>query len=142
MITEKIERMRKLRHQRLMASKVEMEEARPLRTDISEILLIYKRFLEVCDPKCKDNNSIFILLVVFLYSPVSFVRNHISGSGIRKGIANVMGLSCSSVSVYFNNAKSLILNHHGFRKEAERVYSLMAIKPFCELPPRGQDETQ
>ncbi len=127
MITEKIETMRKLRHQRLMASKVEMEEARPLRTDISEIPAIYQRFLEVCDPKCKDNNSIFILLVVFMYSPVSFVSNYISGKGVRKGIAEVLGLSRSSVSVYFNNAKSLILNHHGFRKEVERVYSLMAI---------------
>ncbi|MBR1526880.1 MAG: hypothetical protein IJ640_09530 [Prevotella sp.] len=46
-------------------------------------------------------------------------------NGVRKGIAKVFGLSNSSVSVYFGNAKSLILTHHGFRKEAERVYQLL-----------------
>ena len=97
----------------------------PIKSDLSEIPLIYERFKEVCNPEYKDNKCLFVAIVVFLYCPVSFVDNHITRKGVRKGIAKVFGLSNCSVSVYFGNAKSLIFTHYGFRKEAERVYSLL-----------------
>lgn len=125
MITEKIETMRKLRHQKIMASRNEAENARPIKSDLSEIPSIYEKFKEVCNPNYKDNKCLFVAIVVFLYCPVSFVDNYITRKGVRKGIAKVFGLSNCSVSVYFGNAKSLILNHYGFRKEAERVYNLL-----------------
>jgi hypothetical protein len=97
-----------------------------MKNDCNEIPQIYEKFKKVCDPECKDNRSIFILIIVFMYNPISFSNGHISRGKIRKSIAGVLGLSNSSVSVYFSNAKSLILNHNGFRKEVERVFSLLA----------------
>lgn len=126
MITEKIDTMRMLRNQKIQISKKEEENVHPQKNDLSEIPAIYEKFKKVCNKNCKDNKSIFIVIVVFLYCPVSFVDNYICGKGVRKSIAKVLGLSNSSISVYFSNAKSLILNHRGFRKEVERVYNLLA----------------
>ena len=108
-----------------------------MKRDLSEIPLIYDVFKKVCNPKYADNKTIFVLTIVFLYSPVSFANNYISGKGVRKSIAKVLGLSKQSVTNYFNNARALILNHSGFRSEVERVYGLI-----CDAPLRHcQDET-
>lgn len=125
MITEKIQKILSLRQLKNIAIKNEEEFTRPMKSDLSEIPHLYQRFNEVCNPERKDNKSLFVAIVVYLYCPVSFVDNYIKRKGVRKGIAKVFGLSNCSVSVYFGNAKSLILNHRGFRKEVERVYNLL-----------------
>ena len=137
MVTEKIAQIRRLRQQRIQANRNEEEWTRPMKHDLSEIPEIYERFKEVCNPKCADNKHIFILIVVFMYSPISFADDHICRNGVRKRIAKVLGLKECSISVYFGIAKSLINNHSGFRNEVERVYGLI-----CDAPLRHcQDET-
>lgn len=119
------------------AKRNEEDGTRPIESDLSKIQEIYMKFKEVCNPKYADNKTIFVLIVVFMYSPVSFSNNYISGKGVRKSIAKVLRLSKQSVTNYFNNARALILNHSGFRNEVERVYKLI-----CDAPLRHcQDET-
>lgn len=103
----------------------EEDSTRPIKNDLAEIPQIYEKFKVVCNPKCRDNTGIFIVIAVYLYSPVSFANSYISRNGVRNGIAEVLGLSKQSVTNYFNNARSLILCHRGFRAEVERVYKLM-----------------
>lgn len=125
MIAEKIRQIKDLRQRKNMAISAEYESTRPEKSDLSEIPSLFERFNEVKKPECKDNTKIFVMLMFFLYSPQSFINNQSSRSGIRKSIAKVLGVSKSSVTKHFNDAKSLILNHRGFREEAERLYRLI-----------------
>ena len=129
MITEKIAKIRTLRQQSNQAKRNEENGTRPTKSDLSEIPAIYERFKEVCNPKCTDNTAIFITIVVFMYCPISFANNYISQRGVRKSIARVLGLKDCTISNYYSNAKSLIMNHAGFKKETDRVYGLICDTP-------------
>ena len=96
-----------------------------MKEDLGEIMHIYEAFKSVANPKCKDNTKIFVLLVFFMYSPVSFLNKRICRGGVRREIAKVLGLSNSAVTIYFGDAKSLLLNHKGFREEAQRLFELL-----------------
>lgn len=126
MITEKIYQIRELRQQKNLAIKAEYDGTRPLKQDLKEIASIYDKFKQIANPMCKENTKIFILIVFFMYSPSSFVNQKILRGGVRREVAKVLGLTNSAVSMYFGDAKSLILNHRGFRDETERVYSLLS----------------
>ena len=122
-ITEKIKQINDLREQKNIAIRAEYNNTRPMKEDLGEIAHIFEKFKSVCNPKYKENTRIFVLLVFFMYSPVSFLNKRICRGGVRREIAKVLGLSNSAVTIYFGDAKSLLLNHKGFRDEAERIYS-------------------
>ena len=124
-ITEKIRQIKCLREQKNVAIKMEYNGTRPMKEDLGEITHIYEAFKRVANPKCKDNTKIFVLLVFFMYSPVSFLNKRICRGGVRREIAKVLGLSNSAVTIYFGDAKSLLLNHKGFRDEAQRLFELL-----------------
>ena len=124
-ITEKIRQIRYLREQKLTAIHAEHNNTRPMKHDLSEIAQIYKTFQGVANPECKDNTKIFVLLVFFMYSPVSFLNKRICRGGVRREIAKVLGISNSAVTIYFSDAKSLLFNHRGFRDETQRVFDLL-----------------
>ena len=124
-ITEKIRQIRQLREQKNQLIRLEYENTRPLKEDLGEIAHIYDVFMQVADPKYKDNTKIFVLLVFFMYSPVSLLNKRIRRGGVRREIGKVLGVSNSVVTMYFGDAMSLLFNHKGFRDEAERVYKAL-----------------
>lgn len=117
--------IRQLREQRNLAIRAEYTSTRPLKNDLGEIVDIYAKFQSVADPACKDNVKIFVLLIFFMYSPVSLVNKRICRGGVRREIGKVLGLSNSAVTKHFADAKSLMVNHRGFREDAERVYAAL-----------------
>lgn len=125
-ITEKIRQIRQLREQKNQLIRLEYENTRPLKEDLGEIAHIYDVFMQVADPKYKDNTKIFVLLVFFLYSPVSLLNKRIRRGGVRREIGKVLGMSNSAVTMHFADARSLMFNHKGFREEAERVYGILS----------------
>ena len=125
-ITEKIKQIKHLREQKNIAIKAEYNNTRPMKEDLGEIASIFDKFKSVCNPKCKDNTKIFVLLVFFMYSPVSFLNKRICRGGVRREIAKVLGLSNSAVTIYFGDAKYLLLNHKGFREEAQRIFEQLS----------------
>lgn len=121
-ITEKIKQIKQLREQKNLAIRAEYNSTRPTKEDLGEITHIYEAFKQIANPRCKDNTKIFVLLIFFMYSPVSLLNNRICRSGVRREIGKVLGLSNSAITKHFVDAKSLMLNHKGFRDEAERIY--------------------
>lgn len=96
---------------------------KPLRTDIDGIGAMYEKFKQVCDPGCKDNTKLFVLLVYYFYDPVSLVNKRMPRGNVRKEVGKVLGISRSVVSRHFADAKSLFYHHKGFRDEAERIFA-------------------
>jgi hypothetical protein len=125
-ITEKVRQIRELHQRKVLAIKAEYENSRPVKTDLGEILSLYARFKDVASPKCKDNTKIFVLLVFFMYNPTSLVNKRLCRSNVRREIAKVLGLGVSTITKHFIDARSLFLNHVGFRNEAERLYQLIS----------------
>lgn len=121
-ITEKIKQIKQLREQKNLAIRAEYNSTRPTKEDLGEIAHIYDAFKQISNPRCKDNTKIFVLLIFFMYSPVSLLNKRICRSGVRREIGKVLGLSNSAITKHFVDAKSLMLNHKGFRDEAERIY--------------------
>lgn len=125
-IVDRINQMRHVRESKEQACRVECSLMRPMKENLGEIPSLYDSFRSVANPECKDNTKIFILLVYFMYNPVSLIDKGIRSKGLRREIARVLGLSNSAVTIYFGDAKSLLLNHKGFRDEAQRVFEAMA----------------
>lgn len=121
-ITEKIKQIKQLREQKNLAIRAEYNSTRPTKEDLGEIASIYEAFKKIANPSCKDNTKIFVLLIFFMYSPVSLLNKRICRGGVRREIGKVLGLSNSAITKHFVDAKSLMLNHKGFRDEAERIY--------------------
>lgn len=121
-LTEKIKRLRWLREQKNLAIREEYNNARPMMQDLREIGRLHEAFQNISDPECKDNTKIFILIIFYLYSPVSLLNRRICRGGVRREIGKVLGLSNSAITKHFADAKSLLLNHKGFRDEAEKAY--------------------
>lgn len=121
-ITEKIKQIKQLREQKNLAIRAEYNCTRPTKEDLGEIAHIYEAFKQIANPRCKDNTKIFVLLIFFMYSPVSLLNNRICRGGVRREIGKVLGLSNSAITKHFVDAKSLMFNHKGFRDEAERIY--------------------
>lgn len=124
-IVEKIRQIEYLREQKDCIVRAEYDSTRPIKEDLGEIAHIYEKFKQVSDPRYKENMRVFVLLVFFMYSPVSFLNKRVCRGGVRREIAKVLGLTNSSVTMYFGDAKFLLLNHKGFRKEAQRVFELL-----------------
>ena len=122
-ITEKIKQIKQLREQKNLAIRAEYNSTRPMKEDLGEITHIYEAFKKVANPKCKDNTKIFVFIIFFMYSPVSLFNKRICRGGVRREIGKVLGLSNSAITKHFVDAKSLMINHKGFRDEAERIYS-------------------
>ena len=122
-ITEKIKQIKQLREQKNLAIRAEYNSTRPTKEDLGEITHIYEAFKKVANPRCKDNTKIFVFIIFFMYSPVSLFNKRICGGGVRREIGKVLGLSNSAITKHFVDAKSLMINHKGFRDEAERIYS-------------------
>ena len=125
-ITEKIKQIKQLREQKNLAIRAEYNSTRPIKEDLGEIASIFEKFKAVCNPKCKDNTKIFVLLVFFMYSPLSLLNKRICRGGVRREIGKVLGLSNSAITKHFVDAKSLMFNHKGFREEAQRVFELLS----------------
>lgn len=121
-ITEKIKQIKQLREQKNLAIRAEYNSTRPTKEDLGEIAHIYEAFKQIANPRCKDNTKIFVLLIFFMYSPVSLLNKRIYRGGVRREIGKVLGLSNSAITKHFVDAKSLMLNYKGFRDEAERIY--------------------
>lgn len=121
-ITEKIKQIKQLREQKNLAIRAEYNSTRPTKEDLGEIAHIYEAFKQIANPRCKDNTKIFVLLIFFMYSPVSLLNKRICRGGVRREIGKVLGMSNSAITKHFVDAKSLMLNHKGFRDEAERIY--------------------
>lgn len=121
-ITEKIKQIKQLREQKNLAIRAEYNSTRPTKGDLGEIAHIYEAFKQIANPRRKDNTKIFVLLIFFMYSPVSLLNKRICRGGVRREIGKVLGLSNSAFTKHFVDAKSLMLNHKGFRDEAERIY--------------------
>ena len=122
-ITEKIKQIKQLREQKNLAVRAEYNSTRPMKEDLGEIAHIYEAFKQIANPRCKDNTKIFVLIIFFMYSPVSLLNKRMCRGGVRREIGKVLGLSNSAITKHFVDAKSLMLNHKGFRDEAERIYS-------------------
>lgn len=128
-ITEKIKQIKQLRAQKNHFIRLEYENTRPIKENLGEIAHIYESFSKIANPKCKDNTKIFVLLVFFMYSPASLLNKRICRGGVRREIGKVLGLSNSAITKHFVDAKSLLLNHKGFREETERVYDALSACP-------------
>ncbi len=124
-ITEKIKQIKALREQKNLAIRAEYNSTRPMMQDLGDIAHLYDKFKQVANPRCKDNTKIFVLLIFFMYSPVSLLNKRICRGGVRREIGKVLGLSNSAITKHFVDAKSLMLNHKGFREEAERCFELV-----------------
>ena len=125
-ITERIRQMRELRRNKEYAIKVEYDSTRPQKNDLKEIAVLYERFKQVAAIEYKENIKVFVLIVLFMYSPISFLKGRILRGSVRRELSLVLGISGSSVTIYFNAAKSLLFNHKGFRVEAEWIYRLLS----------------
>lgn len=126
MIAQHIKTMKQVHRERSLATQREEEYLRPKLKDLSRINLLYERFQQECKPECKDNASIFVLIIVLLYCPSSFISEKIARNGVRSRIASVLGVSNSLVTKRFNDARFLIMCHPEFKTEANRVYQSIA----------------
>lgn len=125
-ITERIESIKIAKGRTIFCQLVEELCSKPSKSDIGEIQNLYARFQAVCNPTAKDNTKIFILLIYYIYAPVSLISKRVPRGKVRKELGKVLGISESAVTRHFADAKSLFYHHKGFKKEAERVFS--AIK--------------
>ncbi|MBR4533906.1 MAG: hypothetical protein IKO85_05115 [Bacteroidaceae bacterium] len=125
-IKENINQIRALHAKKNILARQEREALRPMKTDCAEIASICQRFKEVANPKYKDNSRIFVFIVIYMYSPSSIISGAIRRNGVRNEIAKVLGVRKPAVTRYFGDAKSLFLNHIGFRNEAERIFQLIS----------------
>ena len=124
-ITNRLESIRIAKGRTVFCRLREAVYTKPLKSDIEEIPSLYARFQDVCDPVCKDNVKIFVLLVFFIYDPVSLLSKRILRGKVRKRLGEVLGISGSAVTRHFADAKSLFNHHKGFRNEAERIFSAL-----------------
>lgn len=106
------------------------EEAysRPVKTDTAEVSIIYECFKKECDPKCRDNAKIFVLIIYYLYRPEKLISGRMPRGKLRGELAMALGVTTSAVSHLFADARSLFRHHKGFRDEAERVFAIMQDK--------------
>lgn len=113
-------RLRRLKEQLLVDA-----FSKPLMTDIEALPKLYARFKEVCNTANMDNTKIFILIVFYLYSPVSLISKRIVKGPLRRKVGEVLGISGSAVTRHFADAKILFAHHQGFKEETERVFSAL-----------------
>lgn len=98
---------------------------RGLVKDMNEL---HQRFMSVMDPEYRDNKKIFVLLAFYFYDPkLLYGHRRVPKGKIRKEIGRVLGISGSSVTRHFADAKSLFKNHKGFREETERVFAALGV---------------
>ena len=98
------------------------------REKVKDMDELHRRFVSVCNPDYKDNRKIFVLLAFFFYDPkLLYGHRRVPKGKIRKEIGRVLGISGSSVTRYFADAKSLLKNHKGFREEIERVFAALGV---------------
>lgn len=121
-LTERIRRLRRLREQKNLAVREEYNNTRPMMQDLRKIGYIHEVFKGISDPGCRDNTKIFVLLAFYMYDPASLLNKRICRGSVRREIGKALGLSNSAITKHFADAKSLLLNHKGFRDEAERLY--------------------
>ena len=124
-ITNRLESIRIAKGRTVFCRLREAAYTKPLKSDIEEIPSLYARFQDVCNPVCKDNVKIFVLLVFFIYDPVSLLSKRMLRGKVRKKLGDVLGISGSAVTRHFADAKSLFNHHKGFRYEAERMFSAL-----------------
>ena len=124
-ITNRLESIRIAKGRTVFCRLREAACTKPLKSDIEEIPSLYARFQDVCNPVCKDNVKIFVLLVFFIYDPVSLLSKRMLRGKVRKKLGEVLGISGSAVTRHFADAKSLFNHHKGFRDEAERMFSAL-----------------
>lgn len=124
-ITNRLESIRISKGRTVFCRLREAAYTKPLKSDIEEIPSLYARFQDVCNPVCKDNVKIFVLLVFFIYDPVSLLSKRMPRGKVRKKLGDVLGISGSAVTRHFADAKSLFNHHKGFRDEAERMFSAL-----------------
>ena len=124
-ITNRLESIRIAKGRTVFCRLREAAYTKPLKSDIEEIPSLYARFQDVCNPVCKDNVKIFVLLVFFIYDPVSLLSKRMLRGKVRKKLGGVLGISGSAVTRHFADAKSLFNHHKGFRDEAERMFSAL-----------------
>lgn len=124
-ITNRLESIRIAKGRTVFCRLREAAYTKPLKSDIEEIPSLYARFQDVCNPVCKDNVKIFVLLVFFIYDPVSLLSKRMLRGKVRKKLGDVLGISGSAVTRHFADAKSLFNHHKGFRNEAERIFSAL-----------------
>jgi len=124
-ITNRLESIRIAKGRTEFCRLREAAYTKPLKSDIEEIPSLYARFQDVCNPVCKDNVKIFVLLVFFIYDPVSLLSKRMLRGKVRKKLGDVLGISGSAVTRHFADAKSLFNHHKGFRDEAERMFSAL-----------------
>ncbi len=124
-ITNRLESIRIAKGRTVFCRLREAAYTKPLKSDIEEIPSLYARFQDVCNPVCKDNVKIFVLLVFFIYDPVSLLSKRMLRGKVRKKLGDVLGISGSAVTRHFADAKSLFNHHKGFRDEAERMFSAL-----------------
>lgn len=124
-ITDEINRMRAVRERKVHACRAESSIMVPAKVDLGEIAPLYDLFKCNANPEYKDNTKIFILLVYFMYSPVSLLEKGIRSKGVRRELARILGMSQNQVTMYFCEAKSLLFTHGGFRKETERLFDIL-----------------
>ena len=124
-ITNRLESIRIAKGRMVFCRLREAAYTKPLKSDIEEIPSLYARFQDVCNPVCKDNVKIFVLLVFFIYDPVSLLSKRMLRGKVRKKLGDVLGISGSAVTRHFADAKSLFNHHKGFRDEAERMFSAL-----------------
>ena len=127
-VTEKIKQFKWLREQKNIAIKAEYAQTRPKKHDLEEIGRLYEKFQTIAKKGYEYNDRIFVLLIFFMYSPISFGGMRMFRSGLRSKLAKVMGTTNRSITNYFGDAKSLILNHKGFREETERIYDVLSTE--------------
>lgn len=124
-ITERLESIKIAKGRTILCKLREIAYTKPLKSDIEEIPGLYARFQAVSDPACKDNVKIFVLLIFFVYDPVSLVSKRMLRGKVRKELGEVLGISGSAVTRHFADAKSLFNHHKGFKEEAERIFSAL-----------------
>lgn len=123
---KKLEELREVRNRQEELKKIENELVRPVITNLSLIGDLYEQFQQLTADMTRWNKyskrRMFLFIVVWLYSPASFVSERLA-SGVREEITKVLNLkSRTIVSNEMHNLLFVYQTYKQFRKDTNYVF--------------------
>lgn len=123
---KKLEELREVRNRQEELKKIENELVRPVITNLSLIGDLYEQFQQLTADMNRWNKyskrRMFLFIVVWLYSPASFVSERLA-SGVREEITKVLNLkSRTIVSNEMHNLLFVYQTYKQFRKDTNYVF--------------------
>lgn len=126
MITNNILELRKIKECRDALKEREIELVEPTLGDTSLLQVIHTIIKQEYSKNKRlhryDEKEYFIAIVIFLYSPKSYMGDKIR-VGIRDGIAKVLDTSPARVSNIFRIVRDWVIIYTEFRRGVEYLYS-------------------